>query len=735
MKVLHLISGGDTGGAKTHIISLIKGINKLSEAKIICFIEDSFYYDSKSAGINIEVYKQKKRYDMSVVGRLVNEIESKDYDIVHCHGARANFIAMFLKNKIRKPLITTIHSDYKLDFKDNFYKRVVFTTLNKIALKKFQYYIAVSDTFKEMLVDRGFKGENIFTVYNGIDMGQKIEYISKNDFLNRYGIDYKGKTIVGIMARLDKVKDHETFIRAASIVLKKRKDVIFLIGGEGNDRERLISLVEELHISEYVHFLGFVEDPYSFLNAIDINTLTSLSESFPYAVLEGALMKRTIISTNVGGLKKLIDQDENGYLLDVGDYKEIANKIDFLASNKSKAKEMGENLYLKVKDNYSSHAMAKEHLVIYEKVLNARNSILISGYYGFDNSGDDAILKAIIKDFRQHNKKMSIKVLSNDPSKTKSMYPVETIDRFKFKKVFYAIKEASLFISGGGSLLQDVTSTRSLLYYLLLMKLAKIMKKPVMVYANGIGPIEKKANRFLAKKILNKVDLITLRDEDSKDYLNKLGVNNKNVFVTADPVFTLDPAPIQRVKEILKDENIPIDRKFIGISVRKWDRSHDLINSMANIIKYIVKEYKVNVILIPMHYPEDVDISFQIKEKASIKSCYMLKGKYKVEEIMGIIKELEIIVAMRLHSLIYAATQKVPMVGISYDPKVDGILKSIEMDYICRVEDLSYEDLKEKIDLVWKERDKLKEILIEKDNNLRDLALSNVTMALELLKE
>lgn len=372
MKVLHLISGGDTGGAKTHIISLIKAIDKLIDAKIICFIEDTFYEDSKAAGINIEVYKQRKRSDMSVVHRLVEEIEKEKYDIVHCHGARANFIAMFLKNKINVPLITTVHSDYKLDFKDNVYKQLVFTTLNTFALKKFKYYIAISDTFKDMLVQRGFKEKSIFTVYNGIEMDQEIKFTSKEEFLNRYKIDYKGQTIVGIIARLDQVKDHETFIKAAAIVLEKRKDIIFLIAGDGNDEKRLTSLVEDLGLKDYIYFLGFVKDQYSFFNAIDINTLTSLSESFPYAVLEGALMKKTIISTDVGGLSKLIEQDENGYLVKVGDEKDLANKIEKLSTDKNKIKEMGENLFKKVEENYSSDTMAKEHIKIYEKIIDSR---------------------------------------------------------------------------------------------------------------------------------------------------------------------------------------------------------------------------------------------------------------------------------------------------------------------------------------------------------------------------
>lgn len=372
MKVLHLISGGDTGGAKTHIISLIKSLDKLIDAKIICFIKDIFYEEAKAADIDIEVYKQRNRSDMSVVHRLAEEIKKENYDIVHCHGARANFIAMFLKGKINQPLITTVHSDYNLDFKDNIYKKIVFTTLNKFALKRFEYYIAISDTFKDMLVERGFSRGRIFTVYNGIDMKQDIEYVSKNDFFERYGIDYKEKTIVGIIARLDKVKDHETFIRAASNIIKNRKDVLFIIAGDGNDRKRLVDLVEELNLKEYIHFLGFVNDQYSFFNAIDINTLTSLSESFPYAVLEGAMMKKPIISTDVGGLNKLIEQDKNGYLIKVGDYESLADKINILVEEKEKCKEMGENLYNKVSENFSSEAMAREHIKIYEEIINNR---------------------------------------------------------------------------------------------------------------------------------------------------------------------------------------------------------------------------------------------------------------------------------------------------------------------------------------------------------------------------
>ncbi|HSH35942.1 polysaccharide pyruvyl transferase CsaB [Schnuerera sp.] len=367
--------------------------------------------------------------------------------------------------------------------------------------------------------------------------------------------------------------------------------------------------------------------------------------------------------------------------------------------------------------------------------MGTNKRILISGYYGFDNSGDDAILKAIVKDIKKKDNSIGITVLSNNPIFTEKVYGIKAVNRFKMKKVIKAIKECDLFISGGGSLLQDITSTRSLLYYLTLMKLANKLKKPIMIYANGIGPINKKTNRILTKRTLKKVDLITLRDEDSKVFLEELGVQNNNIFVTADPVFTLEPSEDIVIDKILNKEGVPQEKPLVGVSVRNWMDEDNLISNVAKAIDYVIQQYRVNVILIPMHYPEDLSISNSILENVTNqKNCYIISNKYNVEDIMGVIRKLEMIVAMRLHSLIYAATQNVPMVGIVYDPKIEGFLKSIDMGHMCPVEDLKYTQLISNIDYVWENRKDLKEGLKLLDIKMRNEALKNVNMALDLLK-
>jgi len=357
--------------------------------------------------------------------------------------------------------------------------------------------------------------------------------------------------------------------------------------------------------------------------------------------------------------------------------------------------------------------------------------VLISGYYGFNNSGDDAILKAIVKDLKKADESLDIVVLSNNPRLTEDVYKIKAVNRFKIIEVIRAIGKCDLFISGGGSLLQDVTSTRSILYYLALMMMALIFRKPVMVYANGIGPINKKMNRILTRVILNRVDYITLRDEDSKAFLHKLGVTNENIIVTADPVFTLEGSESSRIDDIFAKEGIPTDKPLVGISIRKWGKEERLIENLSKAIEYMVSKYSVNVVLIPMHYPEDLIISQQLLERIN-KGSYIISNRYGVEDIIGIIRKTEFIIAMRLHSLIYAAVQNIPMIGIVYDPKIKSFLNSIDMNKMCTVEDLQYNELIEYVDYIWENREILKERLKKLNTRMKEEAMKNIHIALNL---
>ncbi|SDZ36629.1 Glycosyltransferase involved in cell wall bisynthesis [Proteiniborus ethanoligenes] len=370
MKILHLISGGDTGGAKTHVLALLSQLQKQIDVKIICLMKEDFYYEAKERGINIEVFQQRKRYDLFVVKRIINEIKTDGYEIIHCHGARANFVASLVKLRYKIPVVTTIHSDYKLDFQDNTYKNLVYTKINSLALKFMDYYIGVSDSFKSMLINRGFNPDLVFTVYNGIDMSLPNKITNKHEFLERYNIIAEEDTIlIGILARLHPVKGIDVLLKGAKRVLVKRQNVKFLIGGDGAEDEKLKELAEGLGIRENIHFLGFINEPNSFFNMIDINTVTSYSESFPYVIMEGGAFKKPIVASNVGGIGDLVIQGETGFLFEAGDDEGLAEQLMKLIDNEDLRRKLGEELYKAVREKYSAESMANSHITIYRKIL------------------------------------------------------------------------------------------------------------------------------------------------------------------------------------------------------------------------------------------------------------------------------------------------------------------------------------------------------------------------------
>ena len=724
MKVLHLISGGDTGGAKTHIINLLCGLKDKVEVKLVCFIDGPFAEDLKKHGIDVEVIEQRSRFDFSVVNKLKDLIESENYEIVHSHGARANLISYFLKKKVNAKFITTVHSDYLLDFKDNFYKNIVFTNLNKFALKRFDNYIAVSDSFKDMLVSRGFDKDKIFTIYNGIFLEDRA-IKDKESYLKEKNIAYKDKFIVGILARLDKVKDHETFLRAAREVSTKDKSVIFLIAGDGQDKEHLLSLSKELALEDNVYFLGNEEHPYDFLNAIDINVLCSLSESFPYVIMEGGSLKKATIASKVGGIPKIILDGETGKLFEKQDYKALAAHILDLKNNADERKKLGENLYNRIIDNFTHIKMAEKHVDIYKKIVSKK--IIMSGYFGFSNSGDDAILKSIIESFKSLDPYLNIKVLSKDPDLTEREYGVAAVDRFKFFDVRKSLKESDMLISGGGSLLQDKTSSRSIWYYLLIMKLAKRYKKKVFVYSNGVGPINKRFNRNITRRVLNKVDYITLRDKDSYDFIKSIGVNNPNIKVLSDPVFNLKEASDESVHK-----KFDINEDTVLVSIRSWMDDEKLIAELSKFLNYLIDEGK-NIVFMPMQTPRDTTISEKIA--ANLKSSKIINEKYPVEILMSLMKNADFIVAMRLHAMIYAIHQNVPFIGLSYDPKTETLLKDFDESINIDVDAINYDDLLKAYKYIKENREAFISNLSTINEENKKKAIEASKLALKLLED
>lgn len=360
--------------------------------------------------------------------------------------------------------------------------------------------------------------------------------------------------------------------------------------------------------------------------------------------------------------------------------------------------------------------------------------IMISGYYGFRNSGDDAILTAIINNLRNIQKDIRIVVLSKTPEVTASNYGVDSIDRFNLFKVIGTMKKTRLFVNGGGNLIQDVTSTRSLMYYLTTIYLAKVIGLKVMLYANGIGPVSRRINRYFTSKIINLVDVITLREEASRLELETLGIKKPEIIITADPALGLLPADSEEIQQIFAKEGIPLDRPLIGLSVRKWAGYEGYSRIIAQAADYLEEKYNAKLIFIPLHFPSDLSVAEDISSKMK-HSPIILRNRYGIDKTLGIIKRMDLILGMRLHALIYAVSLSVPVIGLIYDPKVQGFLEYVNQPSAGNVETLELESLKKLIDEVWSNKTAISQQLEEENRLLKQKAYENAEIAIRLLEQ
>ncbi|MHB9035206.1 MAG: polysaccharide pyruvyl transferase CsaB [Armatimonadota bacterium] len=352
--------------------------------------------------------------------------------------------------------------------------------------------------------------------------------------------------------------------------------------------------------------------------------------------------------------------------------------------------------------------------------------IVISGYYGFGNTGDEAVLAGMLATFRQFEMDAEVTVFSADPKRTESEHPgAKSVYRYSIPRVIRAIRRADLVISGGGSLLQDVTSVRSAQYYLSVLRLAQFFKRPTMVYAQGIGPLNSPDIRRSAARILNRVKVITVRDEDSRTLLESMGVSVPEIHVTADPSFLVEP-DLDRADAILNELGL-LDKELIGISLRPW-MGNEWLRVAGEGIASACKELGVTPIIIPMQETEDT-----IAMGESGKGVAHLCGVRDAGAIKGVIASCGLVVGMRLHSLIFAADVGVPIVPIVYDPKVTAFASSVGQRIGMDVTAPNATQLKEAILRAWRDREQLSASIGEHALRLREKALESGELAKQLL--
>lgn len=763
MRVLMVTMKLDIGGAETHILELSKALSRRGIEIWVASNGGAYEKELIEAGIHhvkIPFHSKNPSCMIKAYKTLKALIFKERFDVVHAHARIPAFICGLLHKRYHFRFVTTAHWVFTTRFPYNLLTRWG------------QRSLAVSDDIKKYLIDSyGIKPENIRVTINGIDLDKFSKDTDYSDIKNEFSLE-DGKFRIVYVSRMDIDRSYAAhkLIEIVPDIHKEFPNIEVIIVGGGNDLDNIkaeAEFVNQALCKKIIITTG---------SRTDINKFVASGKIFigvSRAALEAmACEKPSIIAGNEGYIG-IFDQDKLQISIDTnlccrGCEETTAENLKrdvltLLNSSEQELERLGKYSRQTVKEHYSVDTMADDAMKMYVSVIKdslinevsteefktidqylisnplrlkkKKYDIMLSGYYGFGNSGDDSILYSIIMELKKKKPDIKIIVLSKTPDETSKKYGVDSIHRFNLPSIIKNLLMTDVLISGGGSLIQDVTSNKSLAYYLFIIKLAKMMKKKVMVYANGIGPVINEKNFVRVKNALNKVDIITLREPYSAEELERFGVDAPRIEITADPAFALFPASDNETEKLITSAGLSENSKYCVIALRPWKYlSPDFLVQIASSADYIKSNYGTEVLFINMQPARDTAINESVAKAMKNKS-HIITAPLTASQIMGIIDKSEFVIGMRLHTLIYAAKCKTPAIGLVYDPKITSIMDYMGQDYKIPVESPNPLTLKRYIDDVCNNRDAIVSKLEKISEISTEKASKNADYALELLEK
>jgi len=735
-RILMALTRFDIGGAETHVLELSLELQRMGYGVVVVSNGGVYEQNLKEAGIphyKIPMHSKTPKNIAKSLKELRRVIKEEKIDIVHAHGRIPAFLCGILHKVMKFTFVTTAHwvfdTSHGLKYVSNWGEKVM----------------AVSVDIKQYLMENyRTNPADIYITINGIDTDKFCKDADASSVIEEFALNPDARKIVYI-SRMDADRALVAFqlVEIAPELLKVNPELEIVIVGGGNVFDELKIKADAMNEKlgrRAIVLTGGRTDIYKFAALGD--WFVGVSRSALEAM---ACEKPAIIAGNEGYIG-IFDEDKLDVSIDTNfccrGLEEsttglLLRDLKILMTNPEEENvrlgTYGRNLIL---SHYSLSKMAKDCEKMYIAANDSKKwDAVISGYYGYKNSGDESLLYAMLENLRAKKDDIRLLVLSKAPEQTEKTYGVHAINRYDILKIRRALKTSKLLIFGGGSLIQDVTSDKSLWYYLHVIKQAMHAKTPVMFYANGIGPVKKEVNRKKVRAVMNKVDMISLRDANSYEEMKRMGVNLSRTVVTADPALTIEGCDTETAKKLLKEEWVPTDKKLLGISVRSWKScSSAYWDKLARCVEDICLKYDYVAVWIPLKHRDDIVISKEVASKMKIRS-YVLRKAYTAPEIVGIVGCCDLMIAMRLHAMIYATESGVPAVGLSYDPKVSGFVKYIGVNKTVNVEDFTEDKLMAVTEEIILNRDSVQETLNQKLEELKEKALENADMAMELIQK
>jgi glycosyltransferase involved in cell wall biosynthesis len=371
VKILHIISSGGMYGAEAVILNMSRTLNENSHSSVLGVFSNSanpnlqLHEAAAKEGIESHLIPCNGQLDRTVTTSIRELVARTGADIVHAHGYKADIYVYFALRKSAMPFVSTCHNWIDSNLIVSLYGKA-----DRLVLRNYSAVVAVSEEVKQRLLKAGVREDKIHLVRNGIDLRP---YDSAPPSL-RNGGPPNNPPIVGFIGRLSSEKGPDIFLRAAAQVLAELPSTRFVVVGEGPDRDKLESLIDELKIRAGVSMLGRRNDMPSVYASLDIMASSSRTEGLPMAILEGMASSLPLVATAVGEVPTLVLDGRTGVLIPAENVEVLSSEIVKLLRNPAEQKRLGTAARRLIQDEYSADRMTADYLRVYQEAASRRKA-------------------------------------------------------------------------------------------------------------------------------------------------------------------------------------------------------------------------------------------------------------------------------------------------------------------------------------------------------------------------
>lgn len=699
LKILILTDRLTLGGAETHILTLAECLEARGHSVTVASSGGALASAVKHEKINLSSHSPRLILSFFALLRLARR---EKFDIIHSHARAASLVGSAVAKILKIPFVTTVHARFAL------------SPLRRVFSRWGLLSVAVSEDLREYLSRHySVSAENITVIENGLDFSK---YKVRTQEVNRKSILF--------LSRLDNDCSlcAELLCSIAPRLAERYPDIKITIGGGGNALKRIKSLAETANSAlgrEVISLLGDVRDVKEFLAqgsafvGVSRSALEALAAALPVIIAGnegflGHLTKKNFdlaLATNFCARGEQLPSEEKLF-------EELCALLDNYLEADKRAYELRE----RAQKALDAPIFADKHesfyrraLTLYQRKSYKRAKTLLFGYYGFSNLGDDALLRAAISRAEREFGK-GVAALANKPRRASQKFLIPCFSRLSPFTLFYRILRCERIIFGGGTLFQDLTSRRSLIFYIFVLQLALFLKKDVILYANGVGNIRSKRLADILFASLSRCSRIGVRDEFSLSLLQKrlLPTAQNKIIYENDLALALTPTSKSRAELLLR-------LAFKNIKSRKFHHSAPIPSAPYHKFTPCATFHTKNPFSSTLHHKQGVaeipDFFIVCPRSADrftkFELCLAIREQIKkglvplfipcspednyISHVMlskfggGILQELSFsdliaimphasfLISMRFHPLLAAKQLSIPSVSIGNDPKLVGL--------------------------------------------------------------